>query len=285
MAARSMSTAMPALVITGPAVIASGGNLNVQSGSVTFANGSLLNDGTITVHHNGSLLIEENSINAGTIHAVGTGATVTIENATITNSITDAHGNIVDGRIDVGAGAHLVLNNGAILQGIVQVDAGGEIDTVSGTANTINTANGPSHNTTVPSIINDGVVDIVDNSSLTLVNPHNIENRGTVELGSTGDKTFLYFNQPFAILSGGGGIVLEGGEGSQDIIAAIPGQIGQGFLTVSAGESGQHHFGRRRHRPRRRSAGVQKRRWRHGRSQYQRRDAGHRHRHDGLPAA
>jgi len=133
----------PALVVTGPVAIGSSGSLNVPDGSVTLTSGTFLNQGTVTVGHDGTLLINESS--------------VTNDNAIVVN----------------------------------------------------------------------------DSGSLTLVSIQNIENVGTIELNSTGDKTFLYFNQAHAILSGGGNIVLEGGKGSQDIIAAIPGQIGQGFTTVT----------------------------------------------------
>ena len=69
-----------------------------------------------------------------------------------------------------------------------------------------------------------------DNNPLMLASPYNIENAGDIELVSTGHETFLYFNQPDPILSGTGNIVLEGGKGSQDIVAGI---TGQGFATVN----------------------------------------------------
>jgi hypothetical protein len=231
----------PVMVVTGSATIASGGSFNVQDGSATFTSGSLANFGTLTAGHLGSVLIAENAVNAGTIQAIK-GGIVTLENATITNSITDAHGNIVDGTIFVGSTSedsvsHLVLDNGAILQGIVHVGAGGEIDTVSGTANTIDTANGPSHNTTMPSLTIDagGAIVIVDNSSLALASPFDIENNGRIDLASTGHQTILYFNQPFPILAGNGTIFLEGGPGAQDIIAGL---TGDGFNTVTLDNQG-----------------------------------------------
>ena len=144
----------PALVITGPATIGSGGTLTAQDGSVTFANGSLQNAGTLTVGPGGMVLIDESGINSGMIRAID-GGVVTIENGTIVNSITDGHGNITNGTVFVGDQSKLVLDNGSIMQGIVHVGCGGEIDTVGGTNNTINTANGPTHNTTGPSLIID----------------------------------------------------------------------------------------------------------------------------------
>ena len=119
----------------------------------------------------------------------------------------------------------------------MHVGAGGEIDTVSGTNNTINTANGPTHNTTVPSLIIDegGSVVVNDNSSLALASPCNIENNGTIELKSSGHAAILYFNQSDPILAGDGKIVLDGGNGSQDILAGRP---GQGFATVNLDNQG-----------------------------------------------
>ena len=238
----------PALVVTGPAIVGSGGTLTAQDGSVTFTNGSLLDAGALTADIGGLVLINENGINSGLIRAIN-GGVVTIENGTIVNSVTDSHGNITDGTVFVGDQSKLVLDNASILQGMVHVGAGGEIDTISGTNNTINTANGPTHNTTVPSLIIDegGSIVVNDNSSLALASPYNIENNGTIELKSTGHATILYFNQPDAVLAGDGKIVLDGGSGSQDIIAGLPGQDfanisldNQGNTIEGAGAIGQH---------------------------------------------
>jgi hypothetical protein len=182
------------------------------------------------------VLINESGINSGIIQATG-GGVVTIENGTIVNSMSDGQGFITDGAVLVDAQSKLVLENASILQGIVHVGTGGEIDTVSGTNNTINTANGPTHNTTVPSLIIDegGSIVVNDNSSLTLASPYNVENDGTIELKSTSHATILYFNQPDPILAGDGKIVLDGGAGSQDIIAGL---TGQGFDTVNLDNQG-----------------------------------------------
>jgi FecR protein len=219
----------PALVVTGPASIGSGGTLTAQDGSATFTSGSLLNAGALTADRGGSVLINESGINSAIIRAID-GGLVTIENGTIVNSVSDSHGNITDGKVFVGDRSQLVLDNASIMQGIVHVGCGGEIETISGTNNTINTANGPTHNTTVPSLIIDegGSVVVNDNSSLVLASPYNIENNGTIELKSTGHATILYFSQPNAVLAGDGNIVLDGSSGSQDIIAGLP---GQGFAT------------------------------------------------------
>ena len=52
---------------------------------------------------------------------------------------------------------------------------------------------------------------------------------------STSHATILYFNQPDPILAGSGNIFLEGGTGSQDVIA---GMAGQGFTTVNLDNQG-----------------------------------------------
>ena len=70
---------------------------------------------------------------------------MTIENGTIVNSVTDGHGNVTDGTVFVGDQSKLVLDDASIMQGIVHVGAGGQLETVSGTNNAINTANGPTH--------------------------------------------------------------------------------------------------------------------------------------------
>src|SRR6202043_686034 len=106
----------------------------------------------------------------------------TIDNSTFNPSNSTGF----DGHIEAFAGSHIDLDNATILQGFVSIATGGKIDTVSGSANEIETANG-SHNTNVATIINAGTLAISDNSSLTLASPDAIENTGTIELNSTGD--------------------------------------------------------------------------------------------------
>src|SRR5262249_14235328 len=152
---------------------------------------------------------------------------------------------IVDGVVEAGAAAKIVLDNATIMQGLVSVMAGGEISTAVGTADRIDTANGPTHNTTVPSIVNAGKVLVSDNSSLTLASPFDIDNAGIIELASTGNTTLLEFNQALAVLSGGGSVILDGrkgvvvpkegagaaaSKGAEDIIDGV---TGPGFATVN----------------------------------------------------
>ena len=208
-----------------------GGTFNIMGGLPNFGITEAVG-ADATVNFDGGAII-----NTGTIAADGGGA-INIDNSTIYNSNVYSYifdGNIVDGLVEVGAGSHIYLDNASILQGFVTVAAGGEIDTVAGTSNTIDTANGPTHNTSVATITIDGTVVVNDNSSLTLASPYNIENAGNIELDSTGHQTFLYFNQPDPILSGTGSIVLEGGAGSQDIIAGV---AGQNFTTVNLDNQG-----------------------------------------------
>jgi hypothetical protein len=210
----------------------------------------LFNFGTVeAVGIGSSVVIDNNSsnagghvpananVNTGTIEAIS-GGKLTIQDSTIVNSGTNNQGQTVDGLILAGAGSEILLADATILEGFVSVQAGGEIETVSGTADRIDTSNG-TRNTAQPTIINDGKILINDNSSLTLASPFDIENTGTIELASTGNATELEFNQPQAILSGGGDVILDGGQSipgkkgvspSEDIIDGLP---GAGFATVS----------------------------------------------------
>ena len=82
------------------------------------------------------------------------------------------------------------------------------MQTTSGTANTIDTAEGQ-NNLITPTLINAGTLLINDNSSLTLASPYAIDNSGTIQLSSTGDATYLYFDQADAGINGGGHIILS----------------------------------------------------------------------------
>ncbi len=124
--------------------------------------------------------------------------------------------------------SQIELDNATILHGFVSIASGGKIVTADGSNNKIETAIGSDNQSTV-TIDNAGTISVSDGSSLALASPYNIENSGTIELNSIADQTFLYFDQPAPILSGLGNITLEGGQGSQDIIAGL---IGQGYTTV-----------------------------------------------------
>jgi len=208
-----------------------------------------------------SVLIDNNSrytgsipgnagANTGLIEALS-GGTVTIEDSTI-DAGTNAEGAIVDGIIEAGAGSQLLFSNATILKGFVTVAVGGEIQTLSGTSNLVDTSNG-AHNATQFTIINDGLVLVNDNSSLTLGSSFDIGNAGTIEVDSTGNKTELLFTEPLAVLSGGGDIILEGaaggGPGPEPVLMplaaregvkgaglaqnVIDGVAGAGFATVT----------------------------------------------------
>jgi FecR protein len=215
----------PVFIVTGSAIIGSGATLTAQDGSVIFTSGGLLNAGTLTAEAGGALLINESGINSGIIQAID-GGVVTIKNGTIVNAAADGQGNMTDGVVFVGDQSRLALDNAALLNGIVHVGARGEIDTTSGTRNAVNAS------LTVDKC---GFIVVSDNSSLALASPRGIDNNGTIELGSSGHATVLYFDQSHAILAGSGTIVLEGGSGSQDIIAGLP---SQGVTTVNLDNRG-----------------------------------------------
>ena len=192
-----------------------------DGGTITFSGAQVTNSGLIeaTVGAAGTAgTINFNSAtvtNSGTI-AANSGGTLTIENTTITNSTVDPNppNTGVDGYVEALNGSHIDLSGATILKGFVTIDQSSEIDTVSGTANEIETANGSTWNTTVATIVNDGTINVADNSSLTLASPAAseqaaIDNSGTIELNSTGDATTLFFDQGFAGINGGGQITLS----------------------------------------------------------------------------
>jgi len=146
-------------------------------------------------------------VNSGYIEANGSGG-LAIKDSTIVNSTYNPSDNSgVDGHIV--ANSLIDLDNATILQGFVSISPNGEIDTVSGSSNEIETANGSTHNTNVATIINAGTIAVNDDSSLTLASPDAIDNSGTIQLSSTGDATYLYFDQGFAGINGSGEITLS----------------------------------------------------------------------------
>ena len=188
---------------------------NIGGGDANFV---LVNElpGTIDASGQRTLTIDNDSpgtagtqpgnavINTGTIEATGSGG-LTIENTTISNATEAAHDT---GHLDVLAGSHINLDNATILHGFVSIAAGGEMLTVSGTSNTVETSYGQDNVSTV-TISNAGMLGIGDGSSLTLASPDAIDNAGTISLNSTGGATHLYFDQPDAGIAGGGQIILS----------------------------------------------------------------------------
>ena len=143
-------------------------------------------------------------INTGIVEATGSGE-LAIVNTTISNASDAGHNT---GVVEVAAGSQITLDNATILHGSVTIASGGEMQTTSGTANTIDTAEGQ-NNLITPTLINAGTLLINDNSSLTLASPYAIDNSGTIQLSSTGDATYLYFDQADAGINGGGHIILS----------------------------------------------------------------------------
>jgi len=177
--------------------------VNEQSGTID-ANGQL----TLTIDNDspGSADTQPSNavINTGTIEATGIGG-LAIVNTTISNASDAAHNT---GIVEVASGSQIALDDATILHGSVTIASGGEMQTASGTANTINTAEGQD-NLSTPTLINAGTLLVNDGSSLTLVSPDAIDNSGTIQLNSTGDATYLYFDQADAGINGGGNIILS----------------------------------------------------------------------------
>ena len=177
--------------------------VNEQSGIIN-ADGRL----TLTIDNDspGSASAQPSNavINTGIVEATGSGG-LAIVNTTISNASDAAHNT---GVVEVAAGSQITLDNATILHGSVTIASGGEMQTTSGTANTIDTAEGQD-NLATPTLINAGTLLINDDSSLTLASPYAIDNSGTIQLSSTGDATYLYFDQADAGINGGGHIILS----------------------------------------------------------------------------
>jgi VCBS repeat-containing protein len=200
--------------------------------SVNFINNatSITNAGTIEAN-GGTLTIDTAGTfsNAGTLEAIG-GSTLNLISTTVTNAAT--------GVTTAGAGSHINLQGASLLQHTVSTAALGEIDTVSGTSNTINTANGAVDLS--GRVNNAGTIAIADNSSLRLISAAYINNTGTIELNSTGDNTYLYIDQGYAGFDGGGHVTLS--DDTHNIIAALASgdQLTNNNNTISgAGDIGQ----------------------------------------------
>ena len=240
---------------TPPTTVTTNGTVEVDAVDATHFStldleGSAINGGLVTVagllNATGTSAITGAAItNTGTIEA--TTGTLTLENTTISNATDEAHNT---GLLKVEAGALVDLSGVAIQHGKVSILVGGEIDTVAGTSNSIETANGQD-NLSVVSFDIAGVLAVADNSSLTVNSPFNIDNSGTIALNSTGHKTYLYIDQGFAGISGGGNIILS--DNINNIIAAKTsgeqltnfdntisgaGEIGAGGLVLVNGNDG-----------------------------------------------
>ena len=219
-------------------------------GNAVLKNGTLGNSGQINVGAGGNALDAETITNLGTIKVDG--GALTIDSAvTFTNSgtleavnggtlnlISTTVSDPATGVTTAGAGSHINLQDATLLQHTVSTEFGGEIDTVGGTSNTINTANGALDLS--GRVNNAGTLGIADNSSLTLISAAYINNTGTIELNSTGDNTDLYIDQRFAGFDGGGNVTLS--DDTHNIIAAMTSgdQLTNNSNTISgAGEIGR----------------------------------------------
>ncbi|SHK35502.1 FecR family protein [Bradyrhizobium lablabi] len=219
-------------------------------GNGVLQNGSLGNSGQIIVNGSGNALDAETITNLGTIKVDG--GALTIDSAvSFTNSgtleavnggtltlIATTVSDAATGVTMAGAASHIDLQGATLLQHTVSTEVGGEIDTVGGTSNTINTANGVADLT--GRVNNAGILAITDNSSLTLISAAYINNTGTIELNSTGHNTYLYIDQGFAGFDGGGHVTLS--DDTHNIIAAIKSgdQLTNNNNTISgAGEIGR----------------------------------------------
>ncbi len=205
---------------TGTMTATSGGSLSFElsaltnegtleaelGGTVSIDNTKMQNSGLIVAQTSGTVTLSNSNsltfVNTGTIEAGG-GGTVNFVDTTLSND----GGNSDIGVVSALNDGEIVLQNATILEGSVTVQSGGELATVSGSANLIDTADGQ-NDLNVVTLSNAGTLAVTDNSSLELVSPDTISNSGTIQLNSTGHETTLTFDQPFAGIDGGGQIVL-----------------------------------------------------------------------------
>ena len=200
-------------------------NTEVQNSGLIVAQTS----GTVTLSNSNSLTF----VNTGTIEA-GAGGTVNFVDTTLTNASSGSDTGVVEA---LNSG-EIVLQNATILEGSVSIQSGGELATVSGSANLIDTADGQ-NNLNVVTFSNAGTLAVTDNSSLELISPDTISNSGTIQLNSTGHATTLSFDQPFAGINGGGQIVLT--DNADNVIAVTA--SGQQFTNFDNTISGAGTIG------------------------------------------
>ena len=195
--------------------ISGNGQIGLGDGALTLINEAC---GVIQANDGGSdtgplILYTGNTItNLGMVETAN-GSALKIEDSTIDN----ASGCANTGIVQVVSCSHLVLDDATILAGHVTVFQYGELDTVCGTCNEINTAHGDDNTDTV-TLSNAGIIAIADGSELALASPSTICNSGTIDLNATCDTTSLLFDQPFAGIDGGGAIVLS--DSADNVIGA-----------------------------------------------------------------
>ena len=235
----------PALVITGPATIGSGGTLTAQDGSVTFTNGVLLNAGTLTAGPGGTVLINESGINSGIIRATGSG----VENDVNSGGTIAFNSSYVDNKdgliIALGCAAAIVLADTAIAGGTIEARHDGVVDldhaTITGA--TLDTSCGGLIQTTCGNsvlqdvtIVGGSSVLVSEGTSLTLVG--DIHEWGTIIVGlpqSEHDPDLIVKGD--VTLDGSGSVVLNGA--NDHIVAGGEG----GTLTNDSNIVGAGHIG------------------------------------------
>ena len=235
---------------TGTMTATSGGTLSLElsaltnqgtieaklGGTVSIDNTKMQNSGLIVAQTSGTVTLSNSNtltfVNTGTIEAGG--GTVNFVDTTLSN----ASGGSDTGIVEALNNGEIVLQNATILEGSITIQSGGELATVSGSANLIDTADGQ-NNLNVVTLSNAGTLAVTDNSSLELVSPDTISNSGTIQLNSTGHATTLSFDQPFAGINGGGQIVLT--DNADNVIAVTA--SGQQFTNFDNTISGAGTIG------------------------------------------
>jgi len=180
------------------------GTINANSMSALTVNtgsNAVINSGTLEATSTSGLIIDSNVSNAKTSEALGTSATVTIENSTI--------GNATSGLVLAsGSGAQVQLDSATISGGNLQTSSGGQIDII-GSGNVLSGG----------TITSASLVKINNGGTLTLVG--SIANSGTISANGSSNPTELDVSGT-VLLSGGGKVSLSPNE-NNEILAASSG--------------------------------------------------------------
>jgi hypothetical protein len=154
----------------GQLTLTNGGTINAnQSEALTINTGdnAVTNTGTIEATGAGGLIIQSTTVNGGTLLDTGAGG-VTLRNARVNGMTIDA----------LVAGAHIDLDNGAIVGGTLATANGGVIQTVNG----VDTLDG-----SASAVTNTGAVLVKTETTLDLLGT--IKNSGTITVDGTVEET------------------------------------------------------------------------------------------------
>ena len=195
-------------------------NLIQGAGQIGVAQTAIINQAAGVIDANLSSGIVLNSgaggvTNQGLLEATS-GSILTLQNSTFTNT----GGTILAS----GAGSAVNLSGATIVNGVLNTNTGGVIQTVAG-------------NGTIDTVTNNGTVQVNDNTNLTLHNT--ITNNGTIALNSGGNFTDVLIDGAPVTLAGGGTVTLGNSTANRIYSAAGTGTLINSDNTIQgAGQIG-----------------------------------------------